>query len=192
MIFAIKTEISDLRAKTFAFNAQKTMYGGKHIAKGDTIFIFASDNGPEPPLRSVENYVGEQRPLPELTWFPAIVLSVVLSLVRNAIGAPDAPSGLVITGLSLVLTFFVMAPVAIDMVRAAAPTATSPAPTTPGRTRWFSDVFFCSVSCKSKKLEEMAGLKSIGLNGPISLPSSSLLWKGTPLAHGIHVLFSRS
>src|SRR5262249_52808037 len=45
---------------------------------------------------------------------------VVLSLVRNAIGAPDAPSGLIVTGLALVLTFFVMAPVAVDMVHAAA------------------------------------------------------------------------
>lgn len=44
MIFAIKAEVSDLRAETFAFNAQKTMYGGKHIAKGDTIFVFASEN----------------------------------------------------------------------------------------------------------------------------------------------------
>jgi hypothetical protein len=44
MIFAIKAEVSDLWAETFAFNAQKTMYGGKHIAKGDTIFIFASEN----------------------------------------------------------------------------------------------------------------------------------------------------
>ena len=44
MAFAIKTEIRDLRAKTFAFAAQKTMYGGKHIAKGDTVFVFASEN----------------------------------------------------------------------------------------------------------------------------------------------------
>jgi hypothetical protein len=44
MAFAIKAEISDPRAKTFAFTAQKTMYGGKHIAKGDTIFLFASEN----------------------------------------------------------------------------------------------------------------------------------------------------
>jgi hypothetical protein len=42
--FAIKAEVSDPRAKTFAFSAQKTMYGGKHIAKGDTIFVFASEN----------------------------------------------------------------------------------------------------------------------------------------------------
>jgi hypothetical protein len=44
MVFAIKAEISDPSAKTFAFSAQKTMYGGKHIARGDTIFVFASEN----------------------------------------------------------------------------------------------------------------------------------------------------
>jgi hypothetical protein len=43
-MFAIKAEVSDPRAKTFAFAAQKTMYGGKRIAKGDTIFVFASEN----------------------------------------------------------------------------------------------------------------------------------------------------
>ena len=59
-------------------------------------------------------------PLVILTLTSFVKLSVVLSLLRNAIGSPDAPSGLVVTGLSLVLTFFVMAPVAADMVRAAA------------------------------------------------------------------------
>jgi hypothetical protein len=44
MAFAIKAEISDPRAKTFVFTAQKTMYGGKHIAEGDTVFVFASEN----------------------------------------------------------------------------------------------------------------------------------------------------
>jgi hypothetical protein len=44
MMFAIKAAVSDPRAKTFAFSTHKTMYGGKHIAKGDTIFIFASEN----------------------------------------------------------------------------------------------------------------------------------------------------
>jgi hypothetical protein len=44
MAFAIKTEVRDLRAKAFVFTAQKTMYGGKHIAKGDTVFVFASEN----------------------------------------------------------------------------------------------------------------------------------------------------
>ena len=44
MMFAIKAEVSDPRAETFAFTAQKTMYGGKRIAKGDTVFVFDSEN----------------------------------------------------------------------------------------------------------------------------------------------------
>jgi hypothetical protein len=43
-IFAIKTKVAAPQAKTFAFSAQKTMYGGKLIATGDTIFVFASEN----------------------------------------------------------------------------------------------------------------------------------------------------
>ena len=43
-MFAIKAEVSDPEAETFAFNEQKTMYGGKQIAKGDLIFVFASEN----------------------------------------------------------------------------------------------------------------------------------------------------
>ena len=49
-MFAIKAEVSDPPAKTLAFSAQKTMYGGKHIAKGDTIFVFASENEGGPGL----------------------------------------------------------------------------------------------------------------------------------------------
>jgi hypothetical protein len=44
MAFAIKTEVRGLRTRTFVFAGQKTMYGGKHIAKGDTVFVFASEN----------------------------------------------------------------------------------------------------------------------------------------------------
>lgn len=44
MAFVIKVEISDPDAETFAFAAQKTMYGGKTITAGDTIFLFASEN----------------------------------------------------------------------------------------------------------------------------------------------------
>ena len=42
--------MSEARAKTFAFRAHKTMYGGKRIAKGDAIFIFASENEGGPGL----------------------------------------------------------------------------------------------------------------------------------------------
>ena len=44
MAFAIKAHVRSPQTKTFAFTAQKTMYGGKHIAKGDIVFVFASEN----------------------------------------------------------------------------------------------------------------------------------------------------
>ena len=44
MLFAIKAKVNDPSAETFVFSAQKTMYGGKHIARGDRIFVFASEN----------------------------------------------------------------------------------------------------------------------------------------------------
>lgn len=44
MAYAIKAEILNPRLTTFAFTAQKTMYGGKRIAVGDVVFLFASEN----------------------------------------------------------------------------------------------------------------------------------------------------
>ena len=49
-MFAIKAKVRDPWPETFAFSAQKTMYGGKQIAKGDTIFVFASENEGGPGL----------------------------------------------------------------------------------------------------------------------------------------------
>ena len=49
-MFAIKAEVSDPKAEAFAFRLQKTMYGGKHIANGDVIFVFASENEGGPGL----------------------------------------------------------------------------------------------------------------------------------------------
>jgi len=43
-MFAIKAEVNNPEAASFAFSAQKTMYGGKGIVKGDMIFVFASEN----------------------------------------------------------------------------------------------------------------------------------------------------
>jgi len=63
-----------------------------------------------------------------------VKLSVVLAVLRNGIGAPDVPSGLVVTGLALVLTLFIMAPVVDDVVDAIAPgraPPAQPAPTAP-------------------------------------------------------------
>lgn len=50
-----------------------------------------------------------------------VKLSVVFSLLRNALGTPDVPSGLVVTALATALSMFVMAPVlgaAADVTRA--------------------------------------------------------------------------
>lgn len=43
-MYAIKAEIHDTQAAVFEFTAQKTMYGGKHVAVGDVIYLFASEN----------------------------------------------------------------------------------------------------------------------------------------------------
>jgi hypothetical protein len=49
-VFVIKAEVHELDAHTFTFSAQKTMYGGKLIAAGDSIFLFASENQGGPGL----------------------------------------------------------------------------------------------------------------------------------------------
>ena len=50
MVYAIKAEIADVSAATFTFQKAKTMYGGRKIAEGDTIFLFASENEGGPGL----------------------------------------------------------------------------------------------------------------------------------------------
>lgn len=49
-VYAIKAEITDPQAASFEFAAQKTMYGGKLIAAGDVIYLFASENEGGPGL----------------------------------------------------------------------------------------------------------------------------------------------
>lgn len=44
MVFAIKAALNDPSAALLVFDAHKTMYGGKAIAAGDTIYLFASEN----------------------------------------------------------------------------------------------------------------------------------------------------
>lgn len=50
-------------------------------------------------------------------------ISVVFSILKNALGAGDVPSGTVILALSAILTLYVMAPVGYEIVRAAGPSA---------------------------------------------------------------------
>ena len=46
----LKRRLAIRGVETFAFSDHKTMYGGKRIAKGDRIFVFASENGGGPGL----------------------------------------------------------------------------------------------------------------------------------------------
>jgi type III secretion protein R len=54
-----------------------------------------------------------------------VKLSVVLALFRNGLGTPDVPSGLVVTGVALVLSIFVMSPVIEEVVDAVAAPASA-------------------------------------------------------------------
>lgn len=64
MAYAIKAEVADPRAKQLVFTAQKTMYGGKRIAEGDTIFVFASENEGGQGLIA-RGVVTQARPIPK-------------------------------------------------------------------------------------------------------------------------------
>jgi len=42
--YLIKADVSDPCAASFVFENQKTMYGGKSLALGDMVFVFASES----------------------------------------------------------------------------------------------------------------------------------------------------
>jgi type III secretion protein R len=62
-------------------------------------------------------------PLVLLVLTSFVKMSVVLALVRNALGTPGMPPAIVTTGIALVLSFVVMAPVGQEMWDAAGPDA---------------------------------------------------------------------
>ena len=93
MKFAIKTEIGDLTATEFAFDAQRTMYGGKHIAEGDSIFIFASENEGGPGLIA-RGIVTSARAIPRrpgvLRQTPCVSITVRrVALARRRLGRSE-------------------------------------------------------------------------------------------------------
>jgi hypothetical protein len=45
MRYVIRTETFDAKAATVEFRARKTMYGGRKIAAGDTLYVFVNDVG---------------------------------------------------------------------------------------------------------------------------------------------------
>ncbi len=93
MVYAIKTEIRNLRAKAYAFDAQKTMYGGKRIAAGDTIYLIASENEGGPGLIA-RGVVTAAHPTPRLCGVarqtPRVSLAVkVTARVQRPLGRAE-------------------------------------------------------------------------------------------------------
>jgi type III secretion protein R len=70
-------------------------------------------------------------PLVFVTTTSFLKISVVFSVLRNALGTGQIPSGTVITALSLILTLYVMAPVGAAMIDAATPSAVAIDPNAP-------------------------------------------------------------
>ena len=89
MVFAIKAHVRDPKAKTFDFVAQKTMYGGKHVTEGDTIFVFASENegGQGLIARGIVTRPSRSRRSAALPAKPAVSLSIRrTALARRPLG----------------------------------------------------------------------------------------------------------
>ena len=84
MIFAIKTEVRDPRAKTFTFRTQKTMYGGRRIAKGDSIFVFASENEGGPGLIA-SGVVTSAKAIPKRSGIARQTPCVSITIKRSAL-----------------------------------------------------------------------------------------------------------
>lgn len=62
-------------------------------------------------------------PLAFMTTTSFVKISVVLSILRNALGTGQVPSGSVITALSLILSLYVMTPVGEQIIEVAGPAA---------------------------------------------------------------------
>src|SRR5690348_12292811 len=84
--FAIKTAVPDPAAESFSFPAQKTMYGGKRVAVGDTIFIFASEHEGGAGLIAV-GVVTEATPIPRTSGLARETPRVSITVRRTALAA---------------------------------------------------------------------------------------------------------
>ena len=82
MTYAIKVEVHDLDATQFEFADQKTMYGGKRIEAGDTIYVFASENEGGPGLIA-RGVVVSAKPSPKIANLERQTPRVSLTIKRT-------------------------------------------------------------------------------------------------------------
>lgn len=88
--YVVKAEIRELRARIFGFARMKTMYGGKKIAVGDEVFVFASETegGQGLVARGVATKVeAAQKPRGLERWTPRVSIEVKrTALAKRALG----------------------------------------------------------------------------------------------------------
>ena len=98
--YVVKAAIADPRAKSFAFAKMRTMYGGKAIAAGDEIFVFASEHDlPSLKLRQAGGGAGliargivtavtaHAKPRGQARWTPRVSITVTrIARAKRAFG----------------------------------------------------------------------------------------------------------
>ena len=88
--YVVKAAIADPRAKSFAFAKMRTMYGGKAIAAGDAVFVFASehDGGAGLIARGIVTAVKRHaKPRGVERWTPRVSITVTrTALAERAFG----------------------------------------------------------------------------------------------------------
>jgi hypothetical protein len=88
--YIVKAELRAAGAKTFVFARMKTMYGGKNIAVGDEVFVFASETegGQGLVARGVVTKVeAVKKPRGVERWTPRVSIEVKrTALAKHAFG----------------------------------------------------------------------------------------------------------
>lgn len=86
--YVVKAGIHDARAKAFVFARMKTMYGGRKIAAGDAVFVFASEGGQGLVARGVVTKAeAAKKPRGVERWTPRVSIEIRrTALAKRALG----------------------------------------------------------------------------------------------------------
>ena len=88
--YVVKAELRDVPAKTFVFARMRTMYGGRKIAVGDDVFVFASETEGGQGLVArgvVTKAEAAKKPRGVARWTPRVSIEVKrTALAKHALG----------------------------------------------------------------------------------------------------------